>query len=93
MTNKDIFEFTLTLFQAKGVFDKDKGVSAHKRILIEEFSYFEKALKLGKLYKELSNYVDDESYAYELPEIILLKIKIKELENEKNILYDKLVVY
>lgn len=87
MTNKDIFELTLTLFQAKGVFDKDKGVSAHKRILIEEFSYFEKALKLGKLYKELSNYVDEQTYAHELPEITQLKIKIKELENEKRWLY------
>lgn len=82
MTSKDIFELTLTLFQAKGIFDKDKGVSAHKRILIEEFNYFEKALKLGKLYKELSNYVDEQTYAHELPEITQLKIKIKELENE-----------
>lgn len=36
--------------------------------------------KLLALYKELSNYVDEQTYAHELPEIINLKIKIEELE-------------
>lgn len=39
--------------------------------------------ELLELYKELSNYVDEQTYAHELPEITTLKIKIKELENEK----------
>lgn len=38
--------------------------------------------KLLSLYKELSNYVDEDSYAHKLPEITRLKILIKELENE-----------
>ncbi|MDD2261936.1 MAG: hypothetical protein PHC31_05515 [Clostridia bacterium] len=49
-----------------------------------EMSKVEKALKLGKLYKELSNYVDEQTYAHKLPEITTLKIKIKVLENDEN---------
>ena len=92
--NRDIFELTLTLLQAKGVFDKDKGVSAYKKILIEEISYFEKALKLGKLYKELSKLIVAVPL-FEGSKMICYKTKyrsdikytnilnkIKELENE-----------
>lgn len=41
-----------------------------------------RSLELGQLYKELSNYIDEQTYAHKLPEITQLKIKIKELENE-----------
>lgn len=44
----------------------------------------QKQEKLLKLYKELSNYVDETTYAHKLPEITTLKIKIKVLENDEN---------
>lgn len=43
----------------------------------------QKQEKLLKLYKELSNYVDEQTYAHKLPEITTLKIKINELENDE----------
>lgn len=42
----------------------------------------EKRDELLKLYKELSNYVDEQTYAHELPKIAQLKIKIKELNEQ-----------
>ena len=44
----------------------------------------QKQEKLLELYKELSNYVDEQTYAHELPEITRLKIIIQEIENDKN---------
>lgn len=49
---------------------------------LNELERLKKIEKLLELYKELSNYVDEQTYAHELPEITQLKILIKELENE-----------
>lgn len=42
----------------------------------------QKQEKLLEHYKELSKYVDKQTYSHKLPEITRLKILIKELENE-----------
>src|SRR5690554_3428091 len=68
---KNIFEKTLSIFRSKGSFDKNKGVSEHKRILKDEFEMFETALELGRLYKRaliLTNYINDNIYIEEINE-------------------------
>ena len=50
--------------------------------LKKRFKKLEKQEKLLELYKELANYVDEQTYAHELPEITRLKIIIKEIEND-----------
>ncbi len=57
--------------------------------ILEDIELVEQALqqaqkqeKLLELYKDLSNYVDEQTYAHELPEITRLKIIIKELEKQ-----------
>ena len=81
---KSIYEELLEIID-RNIFELPMGFAVlyEIRIKIEQaFKQAQKQEKLLELYKDLSNYVCEQCYAHELPEITRLKIIIKEIENE-----------